>query len=149
MSQSEDTKQSAATDVLVAVADALKASAPNVRARLVNTLTERELVKRVDMLDKALVKRSQLQTDMYKIKPPSKKAFKLVDGTMVEIDAVYTPEEVKKFNEDTKQYNKLFKEATEKLQKFDAALEAAFAGDGFEKLSKQLGGKEEASTTEE
>lgn len=140
MSQNEDTKVSTGTAVLAEVADALKASAPAVRSRLVSALTEREVAKRVDMLDKALVKRAQLQTEVYKIKPPGKKLFKLVDGQMQEVEAVFTPEEVKKFNDDTKQYNKLLKEATEKLQKFDAALESAFAGEGFEKLAKQLGG---------
>jgi hypothetical protein len=92
------------------------------------------------MLDKALVKREQLNVEVRKIRPPGKKLFKLVDGQMQEVEAVFTPEEVKKFNEDTKQYNKLLKEATEKLQKFDAALESAFAGEGFDKLAKQLGG---------
>lgn len=140
MSQNEESKVSTAVGVLAEVADALKGSAASVKSRLVTALTERELVKRVDMLDKALVKREQLNVEVRKIRPPGKKLFKLVDGQMQEVEAVFTPDEVKKFNEDTKQYNKLLKEATEKLQKFDNALESAFAGEGFEKLAKQLGG---------
>lgn len=139
MSQSNDSNQtSTGANVLAEVADALKGSTGEVRTRLVRALTERELVKRVDLLDKALVKRGQLQNELNGIRPPGKKNFALVDGNMVEVQAVYTPDEVKKHKEEFKQYQKKQKEATEKLAKFDKALEAAFGAgpDGAEKLSE-------------
>jgi hypothetical protein len=142
MSQNEESKVSTSQGVLAEVADALKTSPSLVRSRLVSALTERELVKRVDTLDKALTKRAQLQGEVNKIRLPSKKAFKLVNGQMQEVEAVFTQEEVKKFNEETKQYAKQLKEATEKLQKFDNALEKAFAGEGFDKLTNLVGGKD-------
>ncbi len=142
MSQNEEVKVNTAQTVIAEVADVLKNSMSSVRSRLVSALTERELVKRVDILDKALTKRAQLQGDLNKIRLPSKKAFKLVDGQMQEVEAVFTQEEVKKFNEESKQYAKQLKEATEKLQKFDNALERAFAGEGFDKLANLVGGKE-------
>lgn len=159
MSQSNDSNQTnTGTDVLVEVAGALRASTGEVRTRLVKALTERELVKRVDLLDKALVKRGQLQNELNAVRPPSKKVFKLVDGKMQEVEALYTQEEVKKFNEETKQYNKKLKEATEKLSKFDKALEAAFGAgpdgtekltEAFAKLAKQVAGGGGDSSDEE
>ena len=140
MSQNEDTKVSTGATVLAEVADVLKASAPTVRSRLVMALTERELVKRVDMLDKALLKRRDLQRELNKVQP-KKSNFTYVDGKMVEAAATYTPEEAK-------QFEKLRKEATEKLAKFDAALEKAFNGEEFDKLASLLGGKSEESAAE-
>jgi hypothetical protein len=150
MSQSNDSNQtSTGAGVLAEVASALQGSTGEVRTRLVKALTERELVKRVDLLDKALVKRAQLQNELNAIRPPSKKVFKLVDGKMTEVEAFYTQDEVKKFNEETKQHAKKLKEATEKLAKFDKALEAAFGAgpegtekltEAFAKLTKQVAG---------
>jgi hypothetical protein len=150
MSQSNDSNQtSTGANVLAEVADALKGSTGEVRTRLVRALTERELVKRVDLLDKALVKRGQLQNELNGVRPPGKKNFALVDGNMVEVQAVYTPEEVKKHKEELKAYTKKLKEATEKLAKFDKALEAAFGAgpdgsdkltEAFAKLTKQVAG---------
>jgi len=140
MSQNNEQNQtSTGASVLAEVADALKASPPDVRSRLVKVLTERELVKRVDLLDKALVKRGQLQNELNAIRPPGKKAFVLQeDGKMVEVQAVYTAEEKKKHEEEMKQFNKKLKEATDKLANFDKTLEAAFGGgpDGAEKLTE-------------
>lgn len=161
MSQSNDTtNQSTGATVLAEVAAALGGSTGEVRTRLVKALTERELVKRVDCLDKALVKRAQLQSELNNIRPPGKKNFALVDGKMVEVQAVYTPEEVKKHTEETKQFNKKLKEAQEKLAKFDKLLETAFSGapeeleKAFAKLSKAVSGgggdaSEEAEKSDE
>lgn len=146
MSQNNDTNQSTGAGVLVEVASALQASTGEVRTRLVKALTERELVKRVDLLDKALVKRAQLHGELNNIRPPTKKSFALVDGKMVEVQAVYTPEEVKKHAEEMKQHAKKLKEATEKLAKFDKLLESAFNGaaeeleKAFAKLGKAVSG---------
>lgn len=146
MSQSNDTNQSTGATVLAEVAAALGGSTGEVRTRLVRALTERELVKRVDLLDKALVKRAALQSELNNIRPPSKKSFALVDGKMVEVQAIYTPEEVKKHAEETKQHAKKLKEATEKLAKFDKLMESAFSGapeeleKAFAKLGKAVSG---------
>lgn len=146
MSQNTDTNQSTGASVLAEVAAALGASTGEVRGRLVKALTERELVKRVDLLDKALVKRAQLQNELNGIRPPGKKAHALVDGKMVEVQAVYTPEEVKKYNDELKAFNKKLKEAQEKLAKFDKLLETAFSGapeeldKAYAKLGKAVSG---------
>jgi hypothetical protein len=153
MSQNSDTKQATGTNVLAEVATALQASTGDVRKRLVHALTERELVKRVDLLDKALTKRTQLQQELNSLRLPTKKAFKLVDGKMVESEEVvtYTPEEAKKYAEDLKAHTKKVKEATEKLANFDKVLEVAFVGDStnpdalgkaFDKLGKMVSGKD-------
>lgn len=155
MSQNNDTSQSTGASVLAEVANALQASTGEVRSRLVKALTERELVKRVDLLDKALVKRAQLQNEVNSIRPPGKKNFALVDGKMVEVQAVYTPEEVKKHTEETKQFNKKLKEAQEKLSKFDKLLETAFSGSpeeldkAFAKLGKAVSGGGGGDASEE
>ena len=140
MSQSTESNQtSTGAGVLAEVASALQGSTGEVRGRLVKALTERELVKRVDLLDKALVKRGQLQNELNAIRPPGKKNFALdANGNMVEVQAIYTPEEVKKHKEEMKQHAKKLKEATDKLANFDKALEAAFGAgpDGTEKLTE-------------
>jgi predicted transcriptional regulator len=145
MSQNEGSKQSTGMAVIAEVADALASSAPTVRSRLVQALTERELARRVDLLDKALVKRDQVAKEVYMVKKPGKPNNKVVaaDGSVTETPAVYTPEEYKKLEEDTKKYQKALKEANEKLAKFDALLEAAFTEPSdkvFEKLEKQVKG---------
>jgi len=101
----------------------------------------------VEVLLKALEKRTQLQNELNAIKPPSKKTFALIDGVMVEVQTTYTQDEVKKFNEETKQYNKKLKEATEKLAKFEKLLDAAISGteadklvETYAKLTKAVGG---------
>jgi len=143
MSQNEESKKSTGMAVIAEVADALATSAPEIRQRLVSLRLEREKVRRTDLLDKALVKRDQLQKEVYMIKAPGKKLFTIVDGKNVEVTPVYTQEELKKLEEDMKKYNKALKEATDKLAKFDALLEGAFTQPSdkvFEKLEKQVKG---------
>lgn len=133
MSQNSDSPQTpTGTTVLAEVADALKGASGAVKQRLVDALVERELVKRVDMLDKALLKRRDLARELAKIQP--KKTYKFVGPDQVEVESTYTAEEAK-------QFQKTLKDATEKVTKFDAALEAAFQGNGFDKLAQLLGGK--------
>lgn len=149
MSQNTDTtnQTSTAGDVLAEVAGALKASAVEVRGRLTKKLVEKKLVSRVELLEKGLEKKAQLQNEVSAIRAPSKKTFALVDGKMVEVQATYTQEEVKKHNDETKAYNKKLKEATEKLNKFSNLLDSALAGsdpekleETFTKLAKAVGG---------
>ena len=150
MSQNNEQNQdSTGAGVLAEVAGALKASPQEVRTRVVKTLSEREVSRRVDLLLKGLEKKTQLQNELNAIRLPTKKTFALVDGKMVEVQATYTQEEVKKHNEETKQYNKKVKEATEKLAKFSKLLDSCFGfGEGdadklvenFAKLAKASGG---------
>lgn len=150
MSQNESSNPTTTgTSVLAEVATALQASTGEVRSRLVKALTERELVKRVDLLDKALVRRAQLQGELNNLRFPMKKHFKMVEGKMQEVEALYSQEEVKKFEEERKQFDKKVKDAQEKLAKFDKTLEAAFVGDpndsegltkAFASLAKQMSG---------
>lgn len=102
------------------------------------------------MLDKALVKRDQLQKEIYKVKAPGKPPVKLLnaDGTFTEQPATYTVEEAKKHGEEVKAYQKTLKEVTEKLEKFDALMEEAFTAPTqktFDKLAAQVGGKSDAA----
>lgn len=127
--QQEDTKQSATTSVLAEVASILKNSAPTVKDRLVAALTERELVKRVDLLDKALVKLRDFKKEVDKIKPQDQ--FDL-DGNKV---ATFL----------SKQQHEDLKKAKEKVQKLEKAFEKALAGEEFDKLSNLVAG----SSTEE
>lgn len=143
MSQNEDVKENTGRTVLAEVADALGKSASNVRTRLVSVLTERELAKRVDLLDKALVKRQALFIEVKKMKPKTLCVL-AEDGTTTQVPAPVTAEEAKKFQ-------KALKEAKEKLEKFDVLLEKAFTGaeqDSFDKLAKQVSGKEDAPSEE-
>lgn len=151
MSQNEESKGSTGQAVLAEVAGALTASASDVRTRLVRALTERELARRVDVLDKALVKRDQLQKEVYKMKLPSKPAVKILnaDGSFTEQPATYTAEEAKKHTEEIKAYQKVLKEANEKLEKFDALMEEAFTAPTqktFDKLTAQVTGKSETAS---
>lgn len=136
--------------VIAEVADALGNSGAEVRSTLVSVLVTREKNRRVDILDKALVKRDQLQKEIYMVKKPGKAPNKVLneDGTFTETPAVYTPEEAKKHEEEMKAYQKKLKEATEKLEKFDALMEECFTKPtekGFNKLAAQVGGKADSS----
>lgn len=140
-------KASAAGDLLAEVAGALKGSVEAVRGAVVKTLVDKEKNNRVSILLKGLEKKAQLQNELKAIKPPSKKVFKLVDGKMQEVEATYTQDEVKKFNEETKAFNKKLKEATDKFNKFANLLDTALAGadpekleETYAKLAKAVGG---------
>ena len=133
MSQNESQKESTGNNVLAEVADVLKGSSGEVRKRLVNALTERELVKRVDILDKALLKRKDFVKEVDKIRP--EKQYDLEGNEM--------PGNFTKAQHDQR------KQAKEKLTKFDKLLENAFNGQDFDKLSQMLsGGKSDSSEGE-
>ena len=125
MSQNENSKTNAAQSVLVEVADALKASATTVRSRLVASLTEREVAKRVDMLDKALVKLREFKKDVDKVRPTD-----LFDADGNKVPGHFT-----------KQQHEELKKAKEKLARLESAVEKAFAGEGFDKLANLVAGK--------
>lgn len=143
MSQNEESKTHTGLAVIAEVAAVLDKSASEVRSRLVTALTERELVKRVDLLDKALVKRQTLFIETKKLKPKMMAVLN-EDGSSTPVPAPVTPDEAKKFA-------KAVKEAKEALEKFDAVLEKAFSSadkDAFEKLAKQVSGKAEEPASE-
>jgi hypothetical protein len=78
MSQNEESKKNTGLAVIAEVADALATSAPMVRENLKNLLFKREVDKRVSLLDQALVKRDQLQKEIYMVKKPGKPNNKVV-----------------------------------------------------------------------
>ena len=118
--------QTVTSTVLSEVAEQLKNSAPAVQDQLKKVLVERELNKRVDILDKALTKLSELKRDVSKVKP-----------------------DVETFNEDGTKVSALFskakleerKKAQEALDKLTKLIEVALSptpGDAFSKLSEQI-----------
>lgn len=132
MSQSEDTKTSTHQTVLAEVADALKASPEAVKSRVKSVLVEREVAKRVDLLDKGLAKLREAKGEVNKIRPPV--SF-TADGTKVE-------------GTFSKADFETLKKAKEKVSKLEGALEKAFAGEEFDKLAGLVGGKEVAAESE-
>lgn len=132
MSQNEESKVSTHQAVLAEVADALKGSSEAVKGRLKAALVEREVVKRVDLLDKGLAKLRDLKGEVNKIRPPV--SFQ-ADGTKVE--GTFSKADFESL-----------KKAREKVTKLEAALEKAFAGQEFDKLTNLVAGKEVATETE-
>jgi hypothetical protein len=126
MSQSEDTKMSTHQSVLAEVADVLKASPEVVRSRVKQVLVEREVAKRVDMLDKGLAKLREAKGEVNKIRPP----------------VSFTPDGIKVEGNFSKADFETLKKVKEKVAKLEGALEKAFAGQEFDKLSSLIGGKE-------
>ncbi len=124
MSQNEDTKTNVAQTVLVEVADVLKASTPTVRSRLVSSLVEREVTRRVDLLDKGLNKLKSAKKELDKIKPDVE-TFSEAGEKLASTFSKAKFEERKK--------------ALEAFEKLSKAVEAAFAGesgDCFNKLEE-------------
>lgn len=132
MSQNEESKASIHQTVLAEVADALKGSNETVRARLKSALVEREVLKRVDLLDKGLLKLREAKNDLNKIRPPV--SFQ-ADGTKVE--GTFSKADFESL-----------KKAREKVAKLEAALEKALVGQEFDKLGGLVAGKEASPETE-
>jgi hypothetical protein len=132
MSQDSDTKVSTTSSVLVEVADALKASPDQVKSRVRDLLVEREVSKRVDLLDKGLAKLREAKNEVSKVRPP---VSYTADGTKVE------------GNFSKADFENL-KKARDKVTKLEGALEKAFAGQEFDKLAGLVGGKEAPAETE-
>lgn len=134
MSQEENSeKQSTANDVLAEVAGALKASSQLVKGRLVQALTERVLVQRVDMLDKGLAKLKELKKEIDKIRAPD-----MFDTSGNKVPGYLT-----------KAQNEELKKAKEKFNKLEKAVEKAFNGEEFDKLANLVSGKEPAPDAQE
>jgi hypothetical protein len=119
------------SQILVQVADVLDSSGKEeVRARVVKSLVESELSKRTNTLVDALSHRSRLQGAVEECKPPAGKKMLVLgaDGKACQVEnPVYTPEEMKKYEEELKAHQKKKKEASDKLGKFDRLLETALS----------------------
>jgi hypothetical protein len=89
-------------------------------------------VKRVDLLDKGLAKLRDLKSEVNKIRPPV--SF-MADGTKVE--GTFSKADFESL-----------KKAKEKVAKMEAALEKAFQGQEFDKLTNMVAGKEAPAETE-
>ena len=124
MSQNDSTnngsKQSVATDLLASVAETLKNSTDTVRARLTQTLVERKLASRVDLLDKGLTKLTDARNELKKMRPDQ-----------VSISGDGTKNET--FSKDA--WDKKAK-AEEALAKLEKAVEQALTGESFDKLQE-------------
>lgn len=106
-------------DILAEVASTLKSSSETVKKRLVDTLVEREVVNRVDMLDKALVRLKDAKKEFDKIKPDVD-SFD-ADGKLV--SSLYS-----KAKADER------KKAGELKEKLEKAIDQALSGESFDKL---------------
>lgn len=134
MSQEGNTgSRTTAQDVLAEVADALKASSQLVKGRLVVALTERVLTQRVDMLDKGLAKLKEMKKEIDKIRAPD----------MFDTEGNKVPGYL------TKAQNEELKKLKEKFNKLEKAVEKAFNGEEFDKLSGLVSGKEPAPEGQE
>lgn len=131
--ESDQSKASTTSSVLAEVADALKASPEGVKSRLVTALVEREITKRVELLDKGLGKLRELKGEINKVRPP---VSYTLDGQKVEGNL-------------SKQDFEALKKLRERLGKLEAALEKAFAGQEFDKLAGLCGGKEAPAESSE
>lgn len=115
-----------AVTVLKDVADKIDASGPIVRERVVSLLVEREVATRTDVLDKALVKRTEIERELRKIKPDIE-AFD-VEGKVVRQD--YSKA---RFEE--------LKKKREELERIEKALDKALVDNDFSKLKEVVGSK--------
>ncbi len=113
-------KDNAAT-VLSEVAERIKASTPTVRTKLVETLVEKEVVLRADLLGKALDARSAAVSELQKINKPDVVTY---DADGKEVGGTYTKDNLKKI-----------KEGKEKLAKIEKAIELALSGE-WQKLKE-------------
>lgn len=134
MTHESDSKATSSTTstVLAEVADALKASPDQVKSRVRDLLVEREVSKRVDMLDKGLAKLREFKSEVNKVRAPVTYTLsgEKVEGNLSKADF------------------ETLKKAREKLAKLENALEKAFAGQEFDKLAGLVGGKEAPAETE-
>lgn len=118
--ETTSTEQSQASTLLTKVSESIKNSNDVVKERLTSLLVEREIVARVELLDKALAKLSEAKKELGKLKPDQTSIAG--DGTKTE---TYSKEQYKK-REDVK----------ENLDKLNAAVQTAMLGEGPEPFKK-------------
>ena len=121
----QSTKDTAATGLLAAVAERVKNSNPEVQRRYIDTLVEKEVSARVDLLDKGMQARFQCLTELNKINRPDIEHF---DAEGKPAGGHYSKDRVK-----------AIREAKEKLAKVEHALEKALVGNEWQKLKELKG----------
>lgn len=112
------TQNSIATELLSEVTETIKNSSTAIRSRLKDALVEREVVSRVDVLDKALVKIREAKKELLKMKP-DQVSF---DGGGQKVETW------------SKAAHETKVKADETLAKLEAAFAAAMLGENFDKL---------------
>jgi len=117
-----ETKESAATGLLSAIAERVAASNPQVLQRWQDTQVEKEVSGRVDMLDKAMQKRFQCLTELNKVNRPDIEAFN-ADGSPNLATRGYSKDRLK-----------AIKDAKEALAKVEHAIERALVHNDWSKL---------------
>lgn len=104
-----------AGNLLAEVSELVKNSTPKVRTRLVETLVEKEVQSRADILSKALDMRQAASSEFRKVNCPDVVTF---DVNGKEAGGTYTKERLKEI-----------KDKREKFQKIETAIEKALSGD--------------------
>lgn len=128
-----ENKKSAALTLQEEVAGILKDGSEHVKGKLRDLLVEREVSKRVDLLDKGMNKLRELKREVDKIRPPT-----VFNGVGEKVEGTFTKEEWQKKVQ-----------AKEKVAKLEKLLENAFAGQDFDKLSQMVSGKDAPTTNGE
>lgn len=118
----EPKAKSAAQTIIAAVADRLNGSVDLLKEKFGEVLFQREIDSRVATLDAAMKKRVELEREVKKVSKPDSI---LRDGSGAVVVSGYT-----------EAASKALKEAKEKLERFDAALETALNEGKFEKLKE-------------
>lgn len=113
--------QNAGLDVLNEVTLMVKKSSETVRSRLISSLVEREIVNRVDLLDKSLLKLREAKKELDKVKAD----VETFDETGNKVSSSYSK---------TKYEER--KKAQESKDKLEKAIEQALEGEGFDKLKE-------------
>lgn len=120
----ETTKKAKVVELMAEVTDSIKGAGETIRTRLREAMVEREIKERVDLLDKTIIARNSVLTELRKIERPDVETFG-ADGKVV--SASYTKarlEELKKLKD--------------KIAKYENAIEKALTDNDFSKL-KELG----------
>jgi hypothetical protein len=115
-----ESKESAATGLLSAIAERVANSNPQVLQRWQDTQVEKEVSGRVDLLDKAMQKRFQCLTELNKVNRPDVEAF--------------NPDGSRAYGHFSKDRLKAIKDAKEALAKVEHAIEKALVGNDWSKL---------------
>lgn len=124
-----ENKKSAAATLQEEVADVLKNGAQHVKGKLRDLLVEREVSKRVELLDKGMNKLREARRELDKIRPPT-----VFNGAGEKMEGTFSKDEWQKKQQ-----------AKEKVEKLEKTLESAFAGQDFDKLASLVAGKDNAS----
>ena len=123
-SKPEPTKYKS-SEVLSIVAERLGSSGTAVRERVIDTLVEREVVSRVEVLDKGLAKRSEYERELRKISKPDVETY---DAEGKPVSATYSKARIDEL-----------KKSREQLTKLEGAIDKALVSNDFSKLREIVG----------